>query len=116
MTNPDQISDKTFPEDMIFPLVAKAVSPDMPHKTEYGAIKLGLRDLAAVAVAYREIHDNCNRLAPDARIEGIMIEEYVADKILNNLLKSSNVCKAPKKQVRHKSKTKMKPVSTCGCC
>ncbi len=43
-------------------------------------------------------------------------EEYVADKILNNLLKSSNVCKAPKKQVRHKSKTKMKPVSTCGCC
>ena len=27
ITDPDQISDKTFPEDMIFPLVAKAVSP-----------------------------------------------------------------------------------------
>ena len=43
-------------------------------------------------------------------------EEYVADKILNDLSKSSDVCKAPKKQVRRKSKTKAKPVSTCGCC
>lgn len=81
ITNPDQISDETILGDMVFPLVAKAVSPDMPHKTEYGAIKLGLRDLAAVASAYKEIHDNCKRLAPDARIEGIMIEEYVADTV-----------------------------------
>ena len=43
-------------------------------------------------------------------------EEYVADKILNDLSKSSDICKAPKKQVRRKSKTKIKPVSTCGCC
>jgi len=43
-------------------------------------------------------------------------EQYVANKILNNLSKSSDVCKAPKKQVRRKSKTKIKPVSTCGCC
>ena len=43
-------------------------------------------------------------------------EEYVANKILNNLSKSSDVCKATKKQVRRKSKTKIKPVSTCGCC
>ena len=43
-------------------------------------------------------------------------EEYVANKILNNLSKSSDVCKAPKKQVRRNSKTKIKPVSTCGCC
>ena len=43
-------------------------------------------------------------------------EEYVADKILNDLSKSSDVCKTTKKQVRRKSKTKIKPVSTCGCC
>jgi len=43
-------------------------------------------------------------------------EEYVADKILNNLSKPADVCKAPKKQVRRKSKTKVKSVSTCGCC
>ena len=49
-------------------------------------------------------------------VENSQIEEYVANKILNNLSKSSDVCKAPKKQVRRKSKTKIKPVSTCGCC
>ena len=43
-------------------------------------------------------------------------EEYVVDKILNDLSKSLDVCKAPKKQVRRKSNTKVKPVSTCGCC
>ena len=43
-------------------------------------------------------------------------EEYLANKILNNLSKSSDVCKAPKKQVRRKSKTKIKPFSTCRCC
>ena len=43
-------------------------------------------------------------------------EEYVAYKISNHLSKSSDICKAPKKQVRRKNKTKIKPVSTCGCC
>ena len=43
-------------------------------------------------------------------------DEYVADKILNVLYTSSDVCKTPKKQLRRKSKTKVKPVSTCGCC
>ena len=43
-------------------------------------------------------------------------EEYVADKILNDLSKSSDVCKAPKKQVRRKSKTKTKPITNCRCC
>lgn len=43
-------------------------------------------------------------------------EEYVADKISSYSSKSSDICKTPKKQARRKSKTKIKPVSTCGCC
>ena len=43
-------------------------------------------------------------------------EDYVADKISNELPKPSDICMAPKKQVKRKSKTKIKPVSTCGCC
>jgi acyl-CoA synthetase (NDP forming) len=84
ITHPDQLSDHTVMTalgDMGFPVVAKAVSPDMPHKTEYGAIKLGLTDQQAVVDAYHDIHHNCARLAPDARIEGIMIEEYVTNAV-----------------------------------
>ena len=45
-------------------------------------------------------------------------EDYVADKISNNFLESSNVCKVSKQRVRrkNKTKTKTKPVATCGCC
>ena len=43
-------------------------------------------------------------------------KDYVADKIINDLSKSSDICQAPKKEVRCKGKTKTKPVSTCGCC
>ena len=43
-------------------------------------------------------------------------EDYVADKISNKISDSSNVCKASKQRVRHKNKTKTKPVATCGCC
>jgi hypothetical protein len=44
------------------------------------------------------------------------LEDYVADKISNELSGSSNICKASKQRVRRKNKTKTKPVSTCGCC
>ena len=43
-------------------------------------------------------------------------EDYVADKISNELSESSNICKVPKHRVRLKNKTKTKPVSSCGCC
>tara|TARA_S200000501_G_C20153112_1_gene452397 strand:- start:37 stop:282 length:246 start_codon:yes stop_codon:yes gene_type:complete len=45
-------------------------------------------------------------------------EDYVADKISNIFLESSNVCKASKQRVRrkNKNKTKTKPAATCGCC
>ena len=45
-------------------------------------------------------------------------EDYVADKISNNFLESSNVCKVSKQRVRRKNKTqpKTKSVATCGCC
>ena len=43
-------------------------------------------------------------------------KEYVADKISNDLSKTSDICKAPKRQVRHKNKTKTKPITSCGCC
>ena len=38
-------------EELGFPVVLKAVSPDLPHKTEAGAVALNLRDPAAVRAA-----------------------------------------------------------------
>lgn len=56
-----------------YPLVAKVVSPDIAHKTEYGVIKLALADRSAVGDAYDEIVEKA-RAVPGARIEGVTLE------------------------------------------
>ena len=43
-------------------------------------------------------------------------EDYVANKISNELSKSMNVRKAPTQRLPRKNKTKTKPVSSCSCC
>ena len=43
-------------------------------------------------------------------------KDYVTDKVLNKSVEPVSICKAPKRTVRRKNKTKTKPVSTCGCC
>jgi acyl-CoA synthetase (NDP forming) len=61
-----------------FPVAVKLCSPDIPHKTECGGVRLGVSDLAALKQAVREILDAARRHAPEARIEGVLIQEMAA--------------------------------------
>lgn len=56
-----------------FPVVAKIVSPDIPHKTEVGGVMLRLQDAAAVEAAYEELMARAATARPDARLEGVLI-------------------------------------------
>jgi acyl-CoA synthetase (NDP forming) len=58
---------------MGFPVVAKIVSPDIPHKTEVGGVMLRLPDAAAVQDAYVQLLARAKSARPDARIEGVLI-------------------------------------------
>ncbi len=58
-----------------FPVVAKLVSADLPHKTEVGAIRVGIKDAAELASAVSEMRASATRHAPDARIAGVLIQE-----------------------------------------
>lgn len=62
---------------LAFPLAVKIESPDVPHKTEAGAVRLGVRDLAALKQAAREVLASVRRNHPDARVEGILLQEMV---------------------------------------
>ncbi|MEK7875790.1 MAG: acetate--CoA ligase family protein, partial [Pseudomonadota bacterium] len=61
-----------------FPLAVKIESPDLPHKTEAGAVRLGIADLARMKAAARDILASAQRYKPEARLDGILVQEMAA--------------------------------------
>jgi succinyl-CoA synthetase beta subunit len=57
------------------PYAVKVESPDIPHKTEAGCVRLGIEGLLGLKAAAREVEDNARRYRADARIDGILVTE-----------------------------------------
>ncbi|WP_241023854.1 acetate--CoA ligase family protein [Burkholderia sp. Ac-20365] len=70
-----------FARSIGFPVVVKVQSPDIPHKTEAGAVRVGVRDEATLASAFDEIVSNARRHVPGARIEGVLVQEQISDAV-----------------------------------
>jgi acetate---CoA ligase (ADP-forming) len=64
--------------EMSFPVVLKIESVDVPHKSDVGGVKLGLMTPQAVSQGFAEVMDNVARLAPNARINGVLVQEMIA--------------------------------------
>ena len=64
-----------------FPVALKAVSPDLPHKTEVGGVALGLPDAEAVEAEAEAMLARVAGAAPDARIEGLLVSRMAGDGI-----------------------------------
>lgn len=61
-------------EALGFPVVLKIQSPDIPHKTEAGGVRLNLPDRASVGAAYDEVLRSAERYRPGATIEGVLVQ------------------------------------------
>jgi len=59
------------------PVAMKACSPDILHKTEAGVIRLGLHSLEEVEKAFDEILDKATKWNPQARLDGVLVEEMI---------------------------------------
>jgi acetyltransferase len=57
----------------------KIQSPDIPHKSDVGGVHLGARTPAEVEAAARLVLENAQRNCPGAVIDGILVQEMVAD-------------------------------------
>ena len=58
--------------------MAKVIaSADIAHRTEIGAVVTGIADADALAAAYERVLDNARRHHPDARIDGVLVQEMV---------------------------------------
>lgn len=55
------------------PVALKIVSPDILHKSEAGAVRLGLRTDEEVRTAFREIKQSARRYARGADVRGVLV-------------------------------------------
>lgn len=60
------------------PVVLKIDSPDLPHKTEIGGVKLSLDTPDKIKTAYREIIQNVQKHRPHALIRGVQVQEMLS--------------------------------------
>jgi acyl-CoA synthetase (NDP forming) len=57
-----------------FPLAVKVESPDIVHKSEAGAVALGVRSNVELRAAYEGVLANARAYAPQARIRGVLLQ------------------------------------------
>lgn len=65
-------------EQMGFPVALKVDSPDLTQKTDAGGVRLNINSAAAVRNAYADIMETVKKRQPNARINGVSIEPFVA--------------------------------------
>jgi acyl-CoA synthetase (NDP forming) len=56
------------------PMVMKIASADIPHKTDAGGVRIGLKDEHEIRNAFSDILKNVKMYNPHARIDGVLIE------------------------------------------
>lgn len=60
-----------------YPVVLKADSAEILHKTEAGVVRLNLRDADSVRTAYAEIMSTAESLANRPRLNGILVQKMI---------------------------------------
>ena len=73
-------------EALDYPLVAKLVSAALPHKSEAGAVRVGLNSAEEVANAVASIRDSVADYAPGVAVERFLLERMVADPVAELLV------------------------------
>jgi len=56
-----------------FPLVMKIQSPDIPHKSEVGGVRVNIATKGEVFLAYEALLENARWHRPDAAIQGVLV-------------------------------------------
>ncbi|MCE4623449.1 MAG: acetate--CoA ligase family protein [Caldisphaeraceae archaeon] len=68
---------KTCAKDLNYPVAMKVVSRDVIHKTEAGGVLLDINNENEVMEGYKRIVESVKHNVPNARIEGVIVQEMV---------------------------------------
>ncbi len=66
---------KRAAEEIGYPVVMKVMSADIPHKTEAGVIRLGVRSETELVAFFGQILENAKKFKTDAKIDGVLVQE-----------------------------------------
>ena len=69
-----------------YPVVLKAISPELAHKTDAGAVALDLADEAALRNAYRAVIDRVTQHTDPAKVEGMLVQRMIANAVAEVVL------------------------------
>ena len=64
-----------FSEEIGYPTVLKIISPDVIHKFDVGGVILNVNSSEDAKNAYNKIVENVKKHKPDAKIDGVLVQE-----------------------------------------
>jgi acetyltransferase len=64
---------------MGFPVVMKIASPDFPHKSDAGLVRLSVGSAGEAKAVYRELVERATKAKRRARIEGVEVQQQIDD-------------------------------------
>ena len=73
----EQIIDARQHVGLAYPVVAKILSRDLPHKSDAGGVMIGLEDAGALAYAVGNMLEHVKAAHPQARIDGVLVQSMV---------------------------------------
>ena len=62
-------------ERLGYPVAVKIQSPDIPHKTEMGGVRLGIATSAEVRAAYEALTQSAAAAVPHAAVHGVLVQK-----------------------------------------
>lgn len=64
-------------EEIGYPVVIKISSPDILHKSDFGGVRIGVKNATEVRTCFCDITQKARRLMPDAEIKGVLVQEMI---------------------------------------
>ena len=64
-------------EEIGYPVVIKISSPDILHKSDFGGVRIGVKNATEVRTCFCDITQKAHRLMPDAEIKGVLVQEMI---------------------------------------
>ncbi|MGQ9708138.1 MAG: acetate--CoA ligase family protein [bacterium] len=69
-----------------YPVALKIVSPDILHKTDFGAVRINIKDKGELTTAFTAITESVKAKKPDAEIWGFMVQKMAPSGGLETIL------------------------------